>query len=282
MVYQWRELLDNFTNKNGGDARVIMTESYSDINKIFLYYGNADGSKLGAHFTFNFNLITDLNFNSTAANVVDSIKKWLDNIPEKFTSNWVLGNHDNHRVATKFGPENVDGFNMLKSMLPGVAVTYNGEEIGQEDGEVSYEEGQDPSARDPSIFDTVSRDFERTPYQWDDSVNAGFNIGAKPWLPVSKKFKETNLASQKNNKNNSHYKIYQQLEKFRASPMLISGDVEVKSVDNVLIVKRNEKNSSLILLFNRSDKDVVIDLSGEVSSPNRIEIASFKSSKELG
>jgi hypothetical protein len=110
---------------------------------------------------------------------------WLYGIPEIYTSNWVLGNHDNHRVATRLGPGNIDGLNMVKALLPGVAVTYNGEEIGQEDGEVSYEEGQDPSARDPAIFDQVSRDFERTPYQWDESVNAGFNTGAKPWLPVS-------------------------------------------------------------------------------------------------
>lgn len=66
---------------------------------------------------------------------------------------------------------------MFIQLLPGIAVTYNGEEFGQEDGEVTYEQGKDPSARNISIFESNSRDFERTPIQWDDTVNAGFNEG---------------------------------------------------------------------------------------------------------
>ena len=283
MIYQWRQVVDDFVTENGGDARVLMTEAYADINTTMLYFGSADGTRLGAHFSFNFNLITDLNINSTAQDVVDSVNKWLQAIPDIYTSNWVLGNHDNHRVATRLGPDNVDGFNMLKSLLPGVAVTYNGEEIGQENGEVSYEEGQDPSARDPDIFDAVSRDFERTPYQWDDTVNAGFNTGAKPWLPVSEKYHETNLKIEIATAGSSHYKVYQDLAKLRSNEVLLSGDVAIKAVtEDVVLLKRRYENDSVVLLFNKGEEAVDVDVSEDVSTRNGILIKSINSTKELG
>lgn len=90
MVRQFRELVDNYTQTNGGDARVIMTEVYADIGNTMKYYGTEDGSKLRAHFTFNFQLITKLNSNSTARDVVDVIQEWLSYMPLAYTANWVV------------------------------------------------------------------------------------------------------------------------------------------------------------------------------------------------
>ena len=39
----------------------------------------------------------------------------------------------------------MDGFNMLSLLLPGVAVTYNGEEIGMTNTLVSWEDTVDPA-----------------------------------------------------------------------------------------------------------------------------------------
>lgn len=36
-----------------------------------------------------------------------------------------LGNHDRGRVASFYGPERTDIFNMLLKTLPGITVTYN-------------------------------------------------------------------------------------------------------------------------------------------------------------
>ena len=49
------------------------------------------------------------------------------------------------RLGTRFGAGNIDGFNMMSLMLPGVAVTYNGEEIGMTNTEVSWEDTVDPA-----------------------------------------------------------------------------------------------------------------------------------------
>ena len=45
----------------------------------------------------------------------------------------------------------------------------------------------------PSDFSTYSRDFERTPMQWDNSDFAGFSKSNRSWLPVSPNFKDLNV-----------------------------------------------------------------------------------------
>jgi alpha-glucosidase len=65
---------------------------------------------------------------------------------------------------------------MLSMILPGLAVTYNGDEIGMLDKrDISWEDTQDPQACNAGIaqYVNVSRDPERTPFQWDATENAG-------------------------------------------------------------------------------------------------------------
>lgn len=86
-----------------------------------------------------------------------------------------IGNHDQHRVASRYGPELVDGLNMLAQLLPGSGITYNGEEIGMEDAHISFRDTVDPAGRNagPERYELFSRDPERTPFQWDDTLNSG-------------------------------------------------------------------------------------------------------------
>jgi alpha-glucosidase len=86
-----------------------------------------------------------------------------------------LGNHDQHRVASRFVPELVDGLNFLAHLLPGVGVTYNGEEIGMENTFITWEQCQDPQGINAGAdhYLEATRDLERTPFQWDTSTSAG-------------------------------------------------------------------------------------------------------------
>uniref|UniRef100_V5I8D9 alpha-glucosidase n=1 Tax=Anoplophora glabripennis TaxID=217634 RepID=V5I8D9_ANOGL len=262
MIYEFREVLDNFTETNKVDTRVMMTEAYAAIEKQMLYYGNADGTVKGAHFTFNFGFISSLSKDFTVDDIVNAIRTWIKNIPDQYTSNWVLGNHDNRRVATRLGRENVDGFNMLTAILPGVMVTYNGEEIGMEDGEVTCEEGYDPQAiKDCSTFDQTSRDFERTPFHWDGTHNAGFTTGI-PWLPVSAKAKDTNLADQNVEGVSSHYNVYKQLMEFRKNfqkTFALDTASAIKLTDHVVQVGRYVDKDEFILVFNVGDFEEIVD-----------------------
>ncbi|KAK5638280.1 hypothetical protein RI129_012575 [Pyrocoelia pectoralis] len=244
MVYQWRILLDDYQREKGGDARVMMTESYAPLRKLFGYYGNETHD--GAHFTFNFWFITELNVESSAHDIKFVIDKWLTYMPWRHTANWVLGNHDQHRVASRYGSKRVDGLCMLSMLLPGVAVTYNGEEIGMEDGEVTWTEAQDPQACNGKEKDFLknSRDFQRTPYQWNGSTNAGFNKGAKPWLPVGSKYQTVNLATEKTD-TKSHYGLYQQVVKLRKRNTLKYGDMAtIAFSDSVLGLTSDILNTS--------------------------------------
>lgn len=177
---------------------------------------------------------------------------------------------------------------MLVTLLPGVAVTYNGEEIGQEDGEVTFEQGADPSAcKNESIFDAVSRDFERTPFHWDATANAGFSTTNKTWLPVSAKYLETNLAAQSQDGVASHYHVYQDLLKLRQEAAFASGKLDVKALsDNTLAFTRTLTGSSgYVVVFNLGNSSETVNLTyafSSISTELEIEIASVNSTYIAG
>lgn len=102
--------------------RILMTESYSAVEEIMKFYGSS--TLPGAQLPFNFQMINVLNANSKSKDFVDMIENWLKAVPEGKVTNWVIGNHDVSRVASRFGSEKVDIFNALLLMLPGASVTY--------------------------------------------------------------------------------------------------------------------------------------------------------------
>jgi alpha-glucosidase len=88
MVYQWRELLDEYKLQHGGDTRVMMTESYGSTESVMLFYG--DGQRKGAQMPFNFQLLTGVNNDSTAADYKRIVDEWLTKMPADSSPNWVV------------------------------------------------------------------------------------------------------------------------------------------------------------------------------------------------
>lgn len=194
MVYQWRALADEFKKEHGGDTRILLTEAYTSFDNMILYYGN--GIRNGSHIPFNFDFLTNLLNDTKAPVVVEHIENWMNAMPDGVIANWVLGNHDNKRLASRYGVQRADLFNILLQTLPGNAVTYNvnnrffiqskvyinisvpsfqGEELAMTDVFISWEDSVDPQAcnSNPDRYYDLSRDPARTPYQWDASPNAG-------------------------------------------------------------------------------------------------------------
>ncbi|KAL3267382.1 hypothetical protein HHI36_011512 [Cryptolaemus montrouzieri] len=288
LVYEWRKYVDEYSEERGLDAKVLMTEVYADLNETIPYYGTRDGSILGAHFTFNFFLVKNFDLNISTANDLQRIvNTWMNALPDIYTSNWVLGNHDNRRYPTRLGVENKDGFLMLLTLLPGVAVTYNGEEFGQEDGEVTYDQGQDPSARDPAIFEQVSRDFERTPLQWDNTTNAGFNEGNKTWLPVSKKYHDLNLASQLDEGEISYFQNYKALVRKRKEDPARLGSTDIWAMSNdTIVLKRSYEDKHIVVAFklgwHNSTTEETILVPGISCENGTIALTSADSKQKVG
>lgn len=67
--------------------------------------------------------------------------------------------------------------NILLQTLPGVAVTYNGEELGMTDVWLSWADTVDPQACQTSeeTYNSVSRDPARTPFHWNASAQGKYN-----------------------------------------------------------------------------------------------------------
>lgn len=64
-----------------------MTESVTSLDKVMLYYGNIDTNAVGAHFSFNFQLLGTF---ASASSVVNNIKSWFEYMPSKYTANWLV------------------------------------------------------------------------------------------------------------------------------------------------------------------------------------------------
>ncbi|GAB1869739.1 alpha-glucosidase [Camponotus japonicus] len=262
LVASWRKVLDDYADYHNEDEKVIMTEAYTSLKNTTRYY------KFGSHVPFNFKFITDVNNVSKAADFKRIIDDWMSQTPNGESPNWVMGNHDRNRTASRYLGRG-DQMIMLEMILPGIAVTYNGEEIGMLDKrDISWEDTQDPQACNAGKdkYRSLSRDPNRTPFQWDATKNAGFSKANHTWLPVHGNYIELNLAKQKI-ANESHYKIYTSLIKMRQrEAALQQGNLTtlVQNNGQVLIVIRQYNEQSIVLLINFNDKIAqIVNLTGQ-------------------
>ncbi len=187
LIREMRKVLDAY------DDRMMVGEIYMPNADLVTYYGGRAGRE--CHLPFNFQLIHAAWDAAAVRHMVDAYEAIL---PADAWPNWVLGNHDQHRLATRIGPSQARVANMLLLTLRGTPTCYYGDEIGMENVAIPPEMVQDPPAvNQPEIAHLVGRDPERTPMQWDASPNAGFApVGVRTWLPVAGDFATRNVAAQ--------------------------------------------------------------------------------------
>ncbi|CAO1440858.1 unnamed protein product [Diamesa hyperborea] len=251
MIFQWRQLMTDFVTKSGGETKVIMTEAYTSLENMVKFYG--DGIRNGANVPFNFELISNVNIQSTAKDYKTRIDNWLTRVPKGSHANWVLGNHDQHRLASRLGVERGDLLNIMLQTLPGIAITYQGEELVMTNVNISWADTLDPQAchTNPEIYHQNSRDPARTPFPWDDTKNAGFSTADKTWLPVGTNYLTVNVKAQQT-ATNSHLKIFMKLTTLRKQPVLRTGTYQgvLSNSDNVFMYKREVSGSIAIVILN--------------------------------
>ncbi|XP_065836734.1 alpha-glucosidase-like [Oscarella lobularis] len=203
IVRGWRAVVDEYSD------RFIMGEVYGDIDVVASYYGTS-----GDEFDFPFNFLLIENQNWTGIGFNGTVRKWMDAMPEDGWPNWVIGNHDNHRVATRFGVEKMKTIYLVMMMLPGTVTSYYGEEIAMRDVDVPKTQRHD----------VAGRDAERTPMQWNGSaLNAGFSLTESPWLPLAPDYASVNVATEKEN-STSMLRMYRQLAELKANHSALRGD----------------------------------------------------------
>ncbi|XP_049886110.1 maltase 2-like [Pectinophora gossypiella] len=284
MVYDWRDVLDEFKAKDGM-SRVMMTEVYAAIENVVKYFG--EGDRQGAQMPFNFDLINDVDSTSSAADIKRAVEQFLTYKPVDKDANWVVGNHDNSRMATRFGPPLVDGINMITLLLPGIGVTYMGEELGMVDGYISWEETVDPAGcntNDPINYVAYSRDPERTPFQWNAEKNAGFSTANKTWLPVADGYETLNVEAE-NAADRSHLKLYKALADIRQNKVFRYGRYESLALNlDVFAFRRWHKNDAYVVVVNVKGNDHIVDLEyfENVDGKVQVELTSVDSPKNKG
>ena len=138
------------------------------IERLVAYYGR---DLSGAHLPFNFQLVhTAWNAREIAA----LIGEYEAALPEGGWPNWVLGNHDKPRLATRVGRAQARVAAMLLLTLRGTPTLYYGDEIGMCDVPIAPDQVVDPRELNwPGIG--LGRDPCRSPMQWDASTNGGFS-----------------------------------------------------------------------------------------------------------
>ena len=171
------------------DERVLIGEIYLPVAKLMRYYGSEQRPEV--HLPFNFQLI-DAPWH--ARSLEKLIVDYEAALPDGAWPNWVLGNHDRSRVASKRGAAQARVAAMLLLTLRGTPTLYYGDEIGLEDVEIAPDRVTDPrELREPGLG--FGRDPVRTPMAWDATPHAGFSSG-EPWLPLNDDWPTRNVAAQ--------------------------------------------------------------------------------------
>ncbi|XP_055635840.1 alpha-glucosidase-like [Toxorhynchites rutilus septentrionalis] len=270
VVYQWRDLLDEYSQING-QRLILMTEAYASIEKTMLYYESADGKRKGAQMPFNFQLIYDFKSNQNAVGLKQSIDWWMNHMPARHTPSWVIGSHDHSRVASRVGENRVDQVMTLLHTLPGTSITYYGEEIGMLD----YPEARQFDDRDP----------QRTPMQWDSSTSAGFSTNSTTWLKVHPDYATRN-ADLLQGDSESTFHHFRSLAELRRHETIISGDYLHRTVGvNVYALLRELRGAdSFLTILNMAGEKSRIDLGDFVNLPQEmvVQVAQPKSKYTKG
>jgi alpha-glucosidase len=227
-----------------------------DWAKWATYYG-AQLDEL--HMPFNFSLI---GAKWRAAIVRGLIEAVEGAVPAGAWPNWVVGNHDEHRIATRIGPAQARTAMMMLLTLRGTPTVYYGDEIGMRDVPVPPEKVQDRWGKRVQGLG-LGRDPQRTPMQWDTSPNAGFcPPQSEPWLPVADDYAAINVAAELDDPRSMLNLSRRLLELRRAEPALNSGRCTLVSnvPDDCVAYLRESGSQRYLILLNFSANPLRISL----------------------
>jgi alpha-glucosidase len=250
---EFRQLLDAYSTES---PRMAVGEIHIyDLQKWASYYGqNLDEF----HMPFNFALLGAKWQARAVRHVVDSLEATL---PPGAWPNYVLGNHDESRLASRYGTAQARIAAMLLLTLRGTPTLYYGDELGMTDVCIPPEEQLDPlGLRVPGW----GRDCCRTPMQWSAVPNAGFSPPETQglWLPLASNYQEVNVERQLTDPT-SNLNLYRRLLAYRkATPTLRWGSYQ--PVDDVpegcYVFLRQADDRRVLVALNFSAQDQCVTL----------------------
>jgi len=192
-------------------------------------------------------------------------------VPEEEWPNWVLGNHDQPRIASRVGLAQARVAAMLLLTLRGTPTLYYGDELGMRDGVIPPDQVQDPQEKNlPGLG--LNRDPARTPMQWDSTAGAGFS-SARPWLPLAADSARVNVELERGDPD-SMLSLYRRLITLRKQePALSVGSYTPLAVEgDLLAYKRESAGKRFLIALNLGHGPGRIELS-ESDSGGSVAVA---------
>lgn len=253
LMVELRDVLKEYD----GDRLMIgeLYQSGADLNRYYGYPGRD-----AAQIPHNQQLILTP---WEAAPVRAAVEQYLGALPVGRWPNWVMGNHDKPRLATRLGglPQARVGLMMLLT-LQGTPTLYYGDELGMTNVDIPKDQLQDPfEALDPGKGQ--GRDPQRTPMLWNgEENNAGFTTG-KPWLPISSNWKEINVAQQIDDDHSMLKFTRALIELRRENAALTVGSYRGVLTDKdspVMAYRREHEDGNFFIALNLCEDAAVIDL----------------------
>jgi alpha-glucosidase len=223
VVAEMRELMDSYgptlpehvdvkaaesamERQSARSHRVLIGEIYLPLPDLVKYYGMPvkqgpaqlpapETQELnGANLPFNFHLIQT---EWKASAIAEIIRRYEELLPPGGWPNYVLGNHDQPRLASRVGAKQARAAAMLLLTLRGTPTMYYGDELGMQDVQIAPDQVLDPAEKNEPGKER-GRDPERSPMLWVNAPNAGFTApDAKPWLPLESDWPTKNAAAQR-------------------------------------------------------------------------------------
>ena len=251
LLQELRGILDSYPE------RYAVGETFIDTREKAILYTGEDR----LHAAFNFAFMWS---RFDPARLIKPILDWEELYAKhSIWPNYVLGNHDAARMATRHTKDEKDErLKVLMALLltlRGTSYLYYGEEIGMRDILLKRNEILDPPGRKYWPF-YKGRDGCRSPMQWDDSTNAGF-ASAKPWLPAHPNHRARNVKAQQSDPNSMLNFTRGIIKLRRENSALQRGDFTLLTTHpkDALIYLRKAAEQTILVSLNFKNRNTTIE-----------------------
>ncbi len=254
----WMERIRALLDEYGAASVGEMGESHHAIRMMGDY--TAPGR---LHQCYSFEL---MGYDYSAAFFRAKLSEFFVGAPDGWPM-WAFSNHDVVRHVSRWAKHGVSQDALAKQAgalllsFEGSICLWQGEELGQTDTELSFDELTDPQG---IAFwpEPVGRDNTRTPMVWDGSEFGGFSV-VEPWLPVKPPQLARHVAGQAGVAG-SVLESYREMIAFRkGSEALSAGRTRfLEAGEPVLAFIREVRGGGLLCVFNLSPVAVAVTVEG--------------------
>jgi len=197
LMNEMHKLIHSFDTASFPGSRVLIGETNTrSLNELIRWYGTSEEPEFDLPMDVQVGFINKLDVATFRTRLVEAETELGSHVPLL-----VFDNHDRPRIDARYGDgvHDVAIQRVLATVLfasGGATLMYYGDEIGMKTTPPTrIEDVKDKMEGYPNWPRNRGRDGERTPMQWDSSVNAGFTVG-NPWLPVPPSAKDINVEAE--------------------------------------------------------------------------------------